>query len=83
MTIQEVLSTKSILIGSRGFNVHTNDSDYDIVILKKDLPEKIGCILNGGASDSPYDISKYFNILPRGDAWVIPKFQCENNECVD
>lgn len=61
---------KAILIGSRGFNVHDETSDYDVSIRLKDLPDNLKEIIY----NKDCNIKKYFNKLPLGNAWFIPKY---------
>lgn len=81
MTIEEAQKMKgTLLIGSRGLGVGDEDSDYDIAIKLSDLNDELLGILKNGLN---YNIEKYFKKLPLGNAWLIPKYTCENGEKID
>jgi len=63
MLKDELLGCGGILIGSRGLGVETEDSDWDIAILREDLPERMR---NNGVPTE-----KYFNLLPLGNSSLI------------
>ena len=77
MTKEQMLSIKgAILIGSRGLGVATIDSDYDVAVKLSDLPQELIDVLN---SPSDFNIRKYFNKLPLGNGYYIPKLQVEDS----
>ena len=59
--ISDLLDAGGILIGSRALGVENDDSDWDIVILEKNLPYRF---LN---HDRYKDPSDYLNVFPMGN----------------
>lgn len=69
MTIDQWLDVPHTLIGSRAFDIEHADSDYDIVILLKDLPKFFRNRINTVTDNS---VKRYFNLIPcHGRGWVL------------
>lgn len=65
-SVRDILGLSNcFLIGSRAFNVHNKHSDYDIVIKKSAVPDKIMNIYD------IFDLREYFNVVPLGNSWLI------------
>ena len=82
MTIDQWLNVPHTLIGSRAFDIEHADSDYDIVILLKDLPKFFRSRINPATDNS---VESYFNLIPyHGRGWVLRHdVGASGNESVD
>lgn len=70
-TIDEVgllLELGGVLIGSRGLGVPTDLSDYDIAILRYNLPDEYA---------SKVSLDNYFQVLPLGNTSLIRKYNLD------
>jgi len=61
---KKITTKQALLIGSRGLGVEDKKSDYDVAILRSNLPNNLDWLVTS-------NIKNYFNVLPLNNAGLV------------